>query len=219
MSSTTDRLSRAAAHIGATRLDDGRWAYCADETRRYHVVDEDDLAELCDYLDDDDPGISRDAYSHWFAGTRALEMPASWRPGCESATVEMRLAEVEYADADSEEPPMGWRNGIVTVRLVDRSSTHDAGGGWILSPAAARQANASAGLQPESHPDIAWPGASAMGDLVPYGMSDAGDVAAVAAAIGVSPEDAMRLLSELTLAAADTGHAKQMVPLPRGDHQ
>lgn len=219
MSSTTDRLSRAAAHIGALLLDDGRWAYCADETRRYHVVDEDDLAELCDYLDDDDPAISRDAYSHWCAGTRALEMPASWRPGCESATIEMRLAEVEYADANSEEPPMGWRNGIVTVRLGDRSSTHDAGGGWILSPAAARQANASAGLQPECHPDIAWPGASAMGDLVPYDMSDAGDVAAVAAAIGVSPEDALRLLSELTLAAADTGHAKQMVPLPRGEHE
>lgn len=214
MSSISDRLSRAAAEISAIRLDDGRWAYFADETRRYNVVDEDDVAKLYDYLVDVDPAIRRDAYSHWCAGTRTLEMPAGWTPGCKSATVEMRLAEVEYADANSEEPSMGWRNGTVTVRLGDHSSTHEAGGGWILSPAAARQANDSAGLQPESHPDIVWPGASSAGDLVPYDLSDAGEVAAVAAAIGFSLEETMCLLAELTQAAADTGHAKRTVRFP-----
>jgi len=78
---TITAIERAANHINATELSDGRYAYYADETSSYHVVDADDLGELCDYLDDDDESISRDAYSHWCAGTTSEEMPAGWEPG------------------------------------------------------------------------------------------------------------------------------------------
>jgi hypothetical protein len=76
----SDRLQRAARHIDATDLG-GEWAYYADETGRYYLIDEDDLVSLCDYLDDEDPQVSGDAYSHWCAGTHSREMPAGWVPG------------------------------------------------------------------------------------------------------------------------------------------
>jgi len=75
-----ERLARAAKHIDATDLGDGRWAHYATETGRYYVVSADELAELCDYLDDEDEQISRDAYSHWCAGTSSEEMPEGWEP-------------------------------------------------------------------------------------------------------------------------------------------
>lgn len=76
-------LTRAAEHVGATRIDDGRWAYWAAETGRYYVVEESVLEDLCDYLDDEDDSISSDAYSHWCAdaGADAEEMPKGWEPG------------------------------------------------------------------------------------------------------------------------------------------
>lgn len=76
-----ERLARAAKHIDATKLDDGRWAHYAEETSRWHVVDDSELAELCDYLDSDDQSVSNDAYSHWCAGTSSEEMPEGWEPG------------------------------------------------------------------------------------------------------------------------------------------
>ncbi len=75
------RLARAAAHIDAVDLGDGDWAHYADETSRWYVVTAEELAELCDYLDDDDPQISGDAYSHWCAGCSGEEMPEGWEPG------------------------------------------------------------------------------------------------------------------------------------------
>lgn len=75
------RLARAAKHIDARELGDDVWAHYADETSRWYVVTADELEELCDYLDDEDEQISKDAYSHWCAGTSAKEMPASWEPG------------------------------------------------------------------------------------------------------------------------------------------
>src|SRR5690606_26432910 len=75
-----DRITRAAQHINAVDLGDGDFAYYADETSSYWVVDEDDLADLCDYLDDADEDIRRDAYSHWCAGTVSREMPQGWKP-------------------------------------------------------------------------------------------------------------------------------------------
>ena len=75
------RLERAAAHVGATDIGDDQWAYYADETSCYYVVSASDLEDLCDYLDDADPSISRDAYSHWCAGTTAAEQPEGWEPG------------------------------------------------------------------------------------------------------------------------------------------
>ena len=78
------RLERAAAHVGATDIGDDQWAYYADETSCYYVVSASDLEDLCDYLDDADPSISRDAYSHWCAGTTAAEQPEGWEPGDEA---------------------------------------------------------------------------------------------------------------------------------------
>ncbi len=77
---TTADLERAANHVDATELSDGRWAHYAAETSRYYVTTAAELAELCGYLDDEDPQISRDAYSHWCAGTSAEEMPEGWTP-------------------------------------------------------------------------------------------------------------------------------------------
>lgn len=73
-------LKRAADHIDATELPDGRWAHYADETSRWYVVTADELAELAEYLDSDDEQVSRDAYSHWCAGTSGKEMPRDWSP-------------------------------------------------------------------------------------------------------------------------------------------
>lgn len=74
------RLDRAARHIDAVDLGNGRWAHYANETRTYWIVTADELENLCDYLDSEDPAISRDAYSHWCAGTCAEEMPRGWEP-------------------------------------------------------------------------------------------------------------------------------------------
>lgn len=77
---TADRLARAAKRIDATELVDGRWAHFALETGRWYVVSAEELEELCDYIDHDDAQVSRDAYSHWCAGTSADEMPEGWAP-------------------------------------------------------------------------------------------------------------------------------------------
>lgn len=78
-----ERLARAAKHIDATDLGADRWAHYADETSRWYVVTADELEELCDYLDDEDPQVSGDAYSHWCAGTSGEEMPEGWEPFAE----------------------------------------------------------------------------------------------------------------------------------------
>ena len=74
-------IRRAAEHIDATHIGDGYYAYYADETSSYWVVDEEDLPTLCGYLDDPDEDIRRDAYSHWCARTTGREMPDGWTPG------------------------------------------------------------------------------------------------------------------------------------------
>lgn len=74
------RLSRAAKHIDAVEIAAGLYAYYADETSRWYVVTADELEDLCDYLDDEDPQISGDAYSHWCAGTECVAMPRGWTP-------------------------------------------------------------------------------------------------------------------------------------------
>lgn len=78
--SAPSRLERAAAHVSAAQIDEDTWAHYADETGRWYSVSADELAELSAYLDDPDPQVSRDAYSHWCAGTAAVEMPAGWHP-------------------------------------------------------------------------------------------------------------------------------------------
>lgn len=77
------RLQRAVAHVGAVKVGVALWAHYADETSRWYQVSSDELRELCDYLDNPDPQINRDAYSHWCAGTSARAMPADWTPGSE----------------------------------------------------------------------------------------------------------------------------------------
>ena len=79
----SNRLARAAARLKAVAIGDDQWAYYAAEVGRYYVVDAEDLESFCDYLDDEDPLISRDAYSHWCAGTTAAEQPEGWEPGDE----------------------------------------------------------------------------------------------------------------------------------------
>ena len=82
--SVPTRLDRAASHLGATCIGDGRWAHYDDGPERWYVVDERDLIALCDYLDDadEDPSLRPNvAYSHWCAATHADRMPRGWEPG------------------------------------------------------------------------------------------------------------------------------------------
>jgi len=73
-------VTRAARHIDAVHIGSGDWAHWDDDTRRYWVVDEDDLASLTEYLDHEDADIRRDAYSHWCASVTPREMPKGWCP-------------------------------------------------------------------------------------------------------------------------------------------
>ena len=54
----------ALDRLDATRLTDGRYAYHADETRTYYVVDEAEIALLAEMMADPDV---QDAYSEWCA--------------------------------------------------------------------------------------------------------------------------------------------------------
>lgn len=63
------RAQRAAKHIDATELADGRWIHYDDGTREWCVVPTLILASLCDFLDDTDEHVRSDAYSHWCAST------------------------------------------------------------------------------------------------------------------------------------------------------
>lgn len=75
-----DAVARAAAEISATEVAPGIWAHHDDATQLWYTVTSEELAQLVTYLDDTDPSISHDAYSHWCAGTTATEMPAGWSP-------------------------------------------------------------------------------------------------------------------------------------------
>lgn len=83
MTSTQTHIERAARKIDAVKLSNGDYAHYADETSSWWVVSAEELAELCDFLDHDDPQIRRDAYSHWCAGTTGKEMPPGWNPEME----------------------------------------------------------------------------------------------------------------------------------------
>lgn len=74
--------ARAASHIDAVKLPDGRWAHYDDGTHSWWVVTEGDMSRLCKYLDheDEDEDIRNDAYSHWCASNVAEEMPRGWTP-------------------------------------------------------------------------------------------------------------------------------------------
>jgi len=78
--SDESNIQRAANHVGAVELQSGEYAHYADETSTYRVVDADEMAELCDYLDSDDEQVALSAYSHWCAGTSGREMPRGWTP-------------------------------------------------------------------------------------------------------------------------------------------
>lgn len=77
---TRAHIERAAEYIDATELPEGDYAYYAAEVNRWYVVTADALGELCEYLDSSDEQVSRDAYSHWCAGTLACEMSDDWYP-------------------------------------------------------------------------------------------------------------------------------------------
>lgn len=87
-----ERLARAAKHVDAMDLGDDRWAHYADETARWYVVSADDLAELCDYLDDESTG----GYSRWCADTDSEEMPAGWKPNVTAETVAGWIEDVKF---------------------------------------------------------------------------------------------------------------------------
>jgi len=80
------RVARAAEYIDAVDLGDGGWAYRAEETGSWWVITAEELEELCDYIDSDDPMIAGDAYSHWCAGCGGEEQPSWWAP--DTQTVE-----------------------------------------------------------------------------------------------------------------------------------
>ena len=80
MAHTITKLARAIERLGATDIGGGLYAYWAAEMSCYYVAEVAELESLCDYMDDDDPQISRDAYSHWCAGSDAREMPRGWTP-------------------------------------------------------------------------------------------------------------------------------------------
>jgi hypothetical protein len=75
--STTTRLDRAIEHLSAEALASGEYAHYDDGTRKWHIVDADDLESLCDYLDSEDADIRADAYSHWCAGTASRASTAA----------------------------------------------------------------------------------------------------------------------------------------------
>lgn len=78
--SAQDRLVRAADHLRAVELPDGRWAHRDDATQSWWVTTAEELGALCDYLDHEREDIARDAYSHWCAGSSAEEQDADWEP-------------------------------------------------------------------------------------------------------------------------------------------
>lgn len=73
-------LDRAIGALNAIELASDNYAYYADETSTWWVVTPSELEEYCDYLDSDDEQVSRNAYSHWCAGTSAREQPRGWTP-------------------------------------------------------------------------------------------------------------------------------------------
>lgn len=93
---STERLARAAKHIDATDIGDGKWAHYADETSRWYVVTAAELEELCDYLEHESLTIRADAYSHWCAGTNSEEMPAGWNPHVTAETVAELIKDVRF---------------------------------------------------------------------------------------------------------------------------
>lgn len=67
-----ERIARAVARLSAVRLADGDYAYYADETDRWYIVDPAEIESLCDYMDD--PALDGDGYSHWCADTASVEV-------------------------------------------------------------------------------------------------------------------------------------------------
>jgi hypothetical protein len=133
------RLQRAASHIDATDLGDGRWAHYADETSRWYVVTADELEELCDYLDDEAEQISSDAYSHWCAGSSSEEMPGGWTPDIDP-TLELVRSDmgdggwslhVHRTDIDESDDPVG-----AYPIVASGESPCDASGEWMRPNAA-----------------------------------------------------------------------------------
>ena len=70
------RTPGGAELLHATQLDDGQWAYFAEETQRYYLVRDDDMEDLDRRLAAGEP----DPYSRWCAETDAREMPIGWVP-------------------------------------------------------------------------------------------------------------------------------------------
>lgn len=70
-------IEAAAEAIGAVVISVG-WAHHDDNTRRWYVVSDADMAALAAKMVGGKlPG---DAYSHWCAESSAKEMPAGWAP-------------------------------------------------------------------------------------------------------------------------------------------
>jgi hypothetical protein len=69
-------LQNAIDLLDATELPDGDYAYFAEETRRWYVVDSSDIADLSERLDRGE----QDVYSRWCADTESREMLDGWSP-------------------------------------------------------------------------------------------------------------------------------------------
>jgi len=70
MKITESRIQDAIARIEGSLTDDKQSViYYDDNMSKYYLAPVEDLEDLADYMEDDDEAVSRDAYSHWCAGT------------------------------------------------------------------------------------------------------------------------------------------------------
>lgn len=80
----TSKLERAADELGAVLLTrgphEGNYAYYDQGMGHWYVVTAEELAEYPEYIASEDDQFISDAYSHWCAGSTAVEMPHGWDP-------------------------------------------------------------------------------------------------------------------------------------------
>ena len=62
------RIQAAIDMIDAVQVSPRRWEYAATETQETYRLTLSDLRALADLMEDDDPRVRYDAYSHWCAG-------------------------------------------------------------------------------------------------------------------------------------------------------
>lgn len=75
------------------------------------------------------------------------------------------------------------RDGYINLRVTIDGRGYDVGGAYIHSAESAARENNGNGLQPETHPNMRWPGAVSAGDLRPYTGEALGDLSGLCRAL------------------------------------